>query len=163
MIFISVGTQKFSMNRLFEIIDTLIEQGEIDDDVFAQIGYSEYVPRFYKFNRFVDNSTFDKKIRECTLFITHGGVGNIITALKLKKQIIVFPRLSEFGEHVDDHQLQIAEAFETQGYVLVCEKKDELSDKITNAKKFIPKEYVSNTRRFINRLCSYIDGENKNK
>lgn len=44
MIFVSVGTQKFPLDRLFKEIDSLIEQGLINEPVFAQIGTSNYIP-----------------------------------------------------------------------------------------------------------------------
>ena len=52
-----------------------------------------------------------KKIRECDVLITHSGVATIIAGLKNDKKVIVVPRLAKYGEHVDDHQVQIAESF----------------------------------------------------
>ena len=42
-IFITLGSQKFQFNRLLEAVDELCEKGTVDaEDVFAQIGYSDY-------------------------------------------------------------------------------------------------------------------------
>ena len=45
-IFITLGSQKFQFNRLLEAVDELCEKGTVDaEDVFAQIGYSDYFPK----------------------------------------------------------------------------------------------------------------------
>ena len=38
MIFVAVGTQKFPFNRLLKGIDDLMDQGQLEEEVFAQIG-----------------------------------------------------------------------------------------------------------------------------
>ena len=48
MIFITTGSQKFQFNRLLQKIDELVAEGTIKDEVFAQIGYSDYVPKHYE-------------------------------------------------------------------------------------------------------------------
>ena len=45
MIFITLGSQKFQFNRLLKAVDELVAAGKIKDEVFAQIGYSDYKPR----------------------------------------------------------------------------------------------------------------------
>lgn len=42
MIFVTTGSQKFQFNRLLQKIDLLIEEGMIREEVFAQIGVSDY-------------------------------------------------------------------------------------------------------------------------
>lgn len=44
-IFITLGSQKFQFNRLLIAVDKLCEKKVISgEDVFAQTGYSDYVP-----------------------------------------------------------------------------------------------------------------------
>jgi UDP-N-acetylglucosamine--N-acetylmuramyl-(pentapeptide) pyrophosphoryl-undecaprenol N-acetylglucosamine transferase len=40
--------------------------------------------------------------------------------------VIAMPRLSELGEHYDDHQSEITEAFEARGLVRVARTSDDL-------------------------------------
>jgi UDP-N-acetylglucosamine transferase subunit ALG13 len=49
--------------------------------------------------------------------ICHAGVGSIITALQVGHTPVVVPRLAVHGEHVDDHQLDIATRFAERGLV----------------------------------------------
>lgn len=56
-IFITLGSQKFQFNRLLIAVDKLCEKNIIcGDDVFAQTGYSDYVPRNFSYN----NSSIEK-------------------------------------------------------------------------------------------------------
>ena len=52
MIFVTTGSQKFQFNRLLQKIDLLIEEGMIREEVFAQIGVSDYQPKHYEYCRF---------------------------------------------------------------------------------------------------------------
>ena len=104
MIFVTTGSQKFQFNRLLQKIDLLIEEGMIREEVFAQIGVSDYQPKHYEYCRFLDREGFTGKLRECRMVITHGGTGVIIGAVKQGKKVIAVPRLASYGEHVDDHQ-----------------------------------------------------------
>ena len=120
MIVVTVGTQKFQFNRLLEEIDNLIEKGIITEPVIVQVGYSTYRSRNYEMISFLENEKLKKMISSCRVLITHAGLGTIIQGLELKKKMIVVPRQKMFGEHVDDHQNEIAEKFETMGYITVC-------------------------------------------
>lgn len=154
MIFVAVGTRKFQLNRLLSEIDALVEKGLIKEKVFAQTGYSDYRPKNYDYIDFMPKLEFDDRIRNCDLLITHGGVGIILTALKNEKPIIVFPRLSKYGEHIDDHQLEITEAFVELNYVLQVTNCNTLLKTINVAKKHIFNTYVSNR----NSVIEYISG-----
>lgn len=156
MIFVALGTQKFQLNRLLKLIDSLIETKQIKDEVFAQIGNSDYHPVNYKYSDFLNPKDFEEYISKCDLLITHSGVGTIVCGLKNKKPVIVFPRLAKFCEHVDDHQLQIAEAFSSQNYVLLCGENDNLSDLIKMSYSHIFSVYKSNRKVMIDELRGYI-------
>ncbi len=158
MIFISLGSQKFQFNRLLIAVDRLVEEGKIRDEVFAQVGYSDYQPKHYRFKPFLNSDEFNQSIREADVIITHAGTGVIINAVKKGKKVIVVPRLGRFGEHVDDHQVQIAEMFSQLGYICACQDCDELAEKLEEVKNLEFQPYVSNTDRIIGSLEEYISG-----
>ena len=58
MIFVVLGSQKFQFNRLLKKIDELIEQGIMEESVFAQVGFSDYVPQYYEYKNFVCRDEF---------------------------------------------------------------------------------------------------------
>lgn len=112
-IFITLGSQKFQFNRLLIAVDKLCEKKVISgEDVFAQTGYSDYVPRNYSYNNFLDRDEFSVEMGKADIVITHGGTGAIIGAVKKGKKVIAVPRRAKYGEHVDDHQLQLIKQFD---------------------------------------------------
>lgn len=117
MIFVCTGTQVYQFDRLLKKIDELVQEGKIVDEIFAQTGASTYVPKYYSFKKFLSGDEFKEYQRKADLIISHGGTGALISALKLGKNIIAVPRLAKYGEHTDDHQLQIVEVLSEQGYI----------------------------------------------
>ncbi len=140
MIFVTLGTQKFQMNRLVKAADKLA--GEIDEEVFVQTGNSTYKPKKCKYKAFMDPEEYKEKIEKCSCLITHAGVGTIITGVNASKPVIVVPRMAKMKEHVDDHQKEIAEAFSIKGCVLCCESTDRLKEYVEKARSFKFQPYV---------------------
>ena len=139
MIFVTMGTQKFQMNRLVKAADELAEQ--ISEEVFVQKGWSDYVPKHCRYTDFMDVTDYNRQISECSVLVTHAGVGTIVYGINAGKPIVVVPRLNKYLEHVDDHQLQIAEAFSSKGCVLCCEEVDRLKEFIDKARNYDFKPY----------------------
>lgn len=156
MIFVTLGSQKFQFNRLLKQLDILVESGVIQEEIFAQTGYSDYIPQNYKFKAFLDRTDFENIMNECSLVVTHGGTGAIVGALKKGKKVIAVPRLCKFNEHVDDHQKQIVEQFTRLGFIASVEEIENLEDIINKLPSMNFKSYVSNTRNFIQSIDEFI-------
>ena len=120
MIFVTLGSQKFQFDRLLKEIDRLIKTGRITEEVFAQTGYSTYHPKYFLYKNFLNREEFKKCIEKSSFVITHGGTGAIISSLKIGKKVIAVPRRVEFGEHVDNHQLQLLAQFDELNLVSAC-------------------------------------------
>ena len=131
MIFITLGSQKFQFDRLLKEVDRLIADGVIQEKVFAQIGASEYLPQNYTYERFLDRQRFAKIMDQCDSVITHGGTGVIIGAVKKGKKVIAVPRLAKYGEHVDDHQLEITSQFKEMNLIESVDSVELLHDVIS--------------------------------
>jgi UDP-N-acetylglucosamine transferase subunit ALG13 len=65
--------------------------------------------------------------------ITHAGVGSIICAIREGHMPLVVPRRNEFGEHVDDHQVELTRALEQRGGVIAVWEVENLHEAITMA------------------------------
>ena len=130
MIFVSTGSRKFQFDRLIKKMDELVADGTIKERVFAQIAESAYLPRNYEYVRYLSPEDFSKYQEEADLVVTHAGTGALIGALKKGKQVIAVPRLAKFGEHSDDHQIQVAEVLEAEGFLRVVLDMDKLSETI---------------------------------
>lgn len=157
MIYVAVGTQKFPFNRLLQKLDQYIEEGLIDEPIFAQIGSSTYKPKHYQYKDFLTREKFTEYVEQCDLLITHSGVATIMLGLKCKKPVIVIPRLTKHGEHVDDHQVQIAETFAEKNYVLQCGEEDNLADLIVEARKHHFDHYVSQKQQVVDTVRNYLN------
>jgi len=145
MIFVTVGSQKFQFNRLLKKVDELIENGVIKDEVFAQIGVSDYKPKNYKHVDFTTREEFAENLDKCDLLITHAGTGVIVTALKKGKKVIAIPRLAKFNEHVDDHQIQLVKQFNELNLIEPCYDIDTIDVSLKNIEKKEYGQYQSNS------------------
>ncbi|WP_461197750.1 PssE/Cps14G family polysaccharide biosynthesis glycosyltransferase [Enterococcus sp. N249-2] len=159
MIFVTLGSQKFQFNRLLQWIDELITQSIINDEVYAQIGYSDYKPKNYKYDHFLDRSDFIYNMEKSSIVISHAGTGSIVTALKLNKKTIVVPRLKKYGEHIDDHQIEITKTFENLNYLYGSLTIDEFISKISKLEDVSFKHFKSNNRVYIETITSFIENE----
>ena len=156
-IFITLGSQKFQFNRLLIAVDKLCEKNIIcGDDVFAQTGYSDYVPRNFSYNNFLDREEFSVEMGKADIVITHGGTGAIIGAVKKGKKVIAVPRRAKYGEHVDDHQLQLVGQFKELDLICECDDTNDLADAIEKVKYTKYAVYKSNTEQILNSIEKYI-------
>lgn len=157
MIFVTLGSQKFQFNRLLIEIDRLVEEGKITEEVFAQIGYSDYKPKNYCYKEFLDRDEFSRSMSKCDKIITHGGTGAIIGAVKKGKKVIAVPRLAKFGEHVDNHQLQIVEQFEEMKFIKSIINECDLEKVLLKIEEYVFLKYESNTLNLINSIEQFIE------
>ena len=156
-IFITLGSQKFQFIRLLKAVDVLCEDKSIlAEDVFAQIGYSDYCPKYYKYKNFLDRDEFSDEMGKAEIVITHGGTGAIIGAVKKGKKVIAVPRLAKYGEHVDDHQLQLIKQFDELNLICTCNDTSELKKALDTVRKTKYSQYESNTLTIINDIEKYI-------
>lgn len=159
-IFITLGSQKFQFNRLLKSVDELCENGTIvAEDVFAQIGYSDYLPKNYSYKKFLDRDQFSAEMSKADIVITHGGTGAIIGAVKKGKKVIAVPRRAKYGEHVDDHQLQLVEQFKELHLICECDDAEKIGEALEIVKKTTYKGYVSNTQRIISSIEKFIENK----
>jgi UDP-N-acetylglucosamine transferase subunit ALG13 len=157
MIFITLGSQKFQFNRLLMAIDELVKNVVINDTVIAQIGYSDYKPINYEYKDFMDRDEFEAEIDKADVVITHGGTGAIIGALKKGKKVIAVPRLAKYGEHVDDHQLQLIGQFRELNLICSCQECNKIGNALETVKKTEYKAYESNTQSIIDSIVDFIE------
>lgn len=157
MIFVTLGSQKFQFNRLLKKLDNLVKNSKIKEEIFAQIGYSDYKPQNYKYKDFVDRDQFKDIMSKSDIVITHGGTGAIITAVKQEKKVIAMPRLAKYGEHVDDHQIQIVKEFEDSGIIKAVYDIEDLEKALISINSEHFKKYKSNTQTIINDIEEYIE------
>ncbi|OSY02776.1 PssE/Cps14G family polysaccharide biosynthesis glycosyltransferase [Bacillus mycoides] len=157
MIFITVGSQKFQFDRLLKEIDRLIEEKQVSsEDVFAQIGYSTYEPRFYSYQNFLNKEEFLNLIDKSEIIVTHGGTGSIINGVKKEKKVIGIPRMVEHGEHVDNHQFEIIEQFKNSNLIYGVFDVSEIENALKSVKDMKFRKYESNIENIIGVLENFL-------
>ncbi|WP_343614059.1 glycosyltransferase [Novosphingobium sp.] len=109
MILLSVGTQ-LPFDRLVSTVDAWAARRP-DVEVFAQIGPSSYAPKAMKSEAFIDPDRFRTLQAQCSLMISHAGIGSIINAMEMRKPIIILPRDHLRGEHRNGHQMSTVQRF----------------------------------------------------
>lgn len=163
MILVTLGTQDKSFERLLRAIDEKLMDGSITDEVVVQAGLTKYESERMKIYDFVAYEEFDSLIKSCDILITHGGVGSIVTGLKNKKKVIAAARLREYGEHTNDHQLQIIDNFSKAGYIIELSDFSKLDEAVEKARSFEPNEYQSNRDNFVALIERLIEEPKKKK
>ena len=115
MIFVTVGGQ-LPFDRLIRHVDDWAAKHP-DVEVFAQIGRSEFAPRHLDSAKLLPGVEFMERMQTADAIIGHAGMGTILTALEIRKPLLIFPRRAEQGEHRNDHQLATARYFAESGLV----------------------------------------------
>lgn len=156
MILVTLGTQDKSFDRLLKAVDKEIKNGNIKEEVIVQAGYTKYESKNMKIFDYVSEEDFKKYIDKCNLLITHSGVGTILNGIENGKKIIVVPRLSKYKEHHNDHQVEIAEEFEKEGYVIYLKDMRDLGNIIKKINKFNPRKLEHN-KEVIKTIENFID------
>ncbi|ELK44182.1 glycosyltransferase [Halobacillus sp. BAB-2008] len=139
MIFVSLGTQRFRFDRLIHKLDNLCELGVVREKVIVQSGGYHYKvsSENFVFKDFLSIEEMQKFIQSSEVTILHGGTGSIITCLKGKKKPIVVPRLKKYGEHIDDHQQEIAQLFNSKELIEVVNDMEELNERINSVRNVV--------------------------
>lgn len=157
MVLVLLGTQNNDFTRLLKAVQENIDNKLIEDEVVVQAGFTKFDSKDMKIFDFIDKEKLFELIDKADLIITHGGVGSIIASLKKGKKVIVVPRQKKYGEHVNNHQLQIAKKFEQDGYVKYALELNELGNIILEMKDFKPKKFENNKSKVVSIVENFID------
>jgi UDP-N-acetylglucosamine transferase subunit ALG13 len=103
--------------RLIRLAASLAEyKGE---ELHVQHGHTDPVPDVEAhWVQWYTRPELTEAMRAASAVVVHGGSGCIYHALRLGIRPIPVPRLTQFGEHVDDHQLQLCGTLEREGRVV---------------------------------------------
>ena len=137
MILVLCGTQKQSFSRMIKAVETLAD----DNEIIVQAGHSQYHCEKMEIFDFIAPDKLKRLYEKTDFIITHAGAGSMFQAIESKKKIIAVPRMKKYGEHVDDHQLQLAEKLQKLGLLLVFNDGDNMRDIFDKLRGFEPKPY----------------------
>ena len=157
-ILICVGASEYGFERLLKIVDELCDEKKLDGKhIISQLGSSSYLPHNFKYFKLIGRNEYEKYVEQADVIISHAGTGSVIPPLKKGKKVIVFPRRECYGEHLDDHQLELANIFTQNGYTLCATNKAELQNCLSNIKNFVPRPFEPNTRNMNKLIIDFIE------
>ncbi len=156
MILVTVGTQG-AFDRLVRTVDTWAGENSVED-VFAQIGPSEYQPQSIDFAASVDPARFEELLKRADVVIAHAGMGTILKALELGKPVLIMPRRASLGEQRNEHQLATAERFKKLGVVRVAADEQELRQQLNELQGLQASERIGDSAspQLIDRLRGFL-------
>ncbi|MFD1735194.1 PssE/Cps14G family polysaccharide biosynthesis glycosyltransferase [Bacillus salitolerans] len=157
MILVVLGTHELPFTRLLEAVDSLKTAGKLDDEIVVQSGHTKFTSSHMKLIPFISYEELGALYDEARLIITHAGTGSVITGIKKGKKVIAAPRLEKYGEHNDDHQLQLVDEFVQAGYIVAWHDGDSLEDIIQQATTFEPKPFKSGRDQMLSIIEDFIN------
>lgn len=159
MIFVTVGTHEQQFNRLVECMDGYAAKHE--EKVIIQTGFSTYEPKYCEWSKLYPYQKMVELVGEARIVITHGGPSSFIMPLQIGKTPIVVPRMKDFDEHVNNHQVNFCrQVAERMGTIIEVEDMDELVrviDGYRDVVKKMKKENESNNAEFCRKLESIVE------
>lgn len=140
MIFVTVGTD-LPFNRMVRVVDDWA-RATGRDDVFAQIGETDWQPTHIAWSKFLQPPEFARRFAEAEVVVGHAGMGTILSALQWEKPILVMPRRASLGEQRNEHQLATAKNLSELGKINVAMDDTELRAMLDGLAQLRPREKI---------------------
>lgn len=116
---VTLGTYRgYGFPRL---IRRLIEILPIETDVLWQTGDTDISDFGISGHYAIPEQDLTQAMLEADVVISHAGVGTALAALEVGKCPLLVPRRLSLGEHVDDHQTQVARELADRGLAVSIE------------------------------------------
>ena len=157
MIFVTVGTHEQQFDRLIKEVDRLKKENLIQDEVFIQTGYSNYIPKYCEWEKIISYEKMNQLIDESNIIITHGGPATFMGVIAKGKIPIVVPRQKKFGEHVNDHQMEFVEKVLNIYNLTVITNISNLMSGISKINEQQGKSLKTNNNLFMENFIDMID------
>lgn len=155
MIFVTYGTQPHNFKHMGEVVNQI----NPDIHVVAQIGESTnniVRPNTQVYDYITD---YQQYVVDSEMIITHGGVGSIMGGLQAGKKVIVIPRLADFGEHIDNHQLEITTKLAKGNHIYYMQRNEDINQVIVTVRATDFAPYQSNTQNFVSNIEKILRGD----
>lgn len=142
MIFVTVGTC-VPFNRLINKIESIANT--IDEPISVQFGSSNEPKHCDAFSFSPELISYFQRAR---LIITHAGMGTALEIMKMEKPFIMIPRLVEYNEHFDNHQVETCEKMNEKFGIKYIINLNELTPELIKNYDYISNFNNNNLLRF---------------
>ena len=124
LLFATVGAT-LPFDRLVRAVADAKANGDIPETVIIQTGVGGHRPEAIETHETLPFETMLAYLRDADIVVCHGGTGSLITALRQACRVVAMPRSFRNGEHYDDHQTEITEAFAARGLIEVAHSSED--------------------------------------
>ena len=159
MIFVVLGTQDKSFDRLLAVIDKAVMDGIIKDRIIVQAGETKFSSENMEIRTIIPMNEFNQLIKDSDFIICHAGYGILSSALENGKKVLSAARLAEYGEHQNNHQCDILDYYEKKGYIMALRDFSKFNEAFESLKTFKPKQYNVSFEKLTKFICDYIDND----
>ena len=127
MIFVTVGTAHF--DPLIRKVDELVKDGIIKERVVGQIGRGQYIPKNFRYFRFI--RSLKSAYENSEIIISTGGAGTTMECVTQGYKLVVV----ENKTLMEGHQAQLLEEMSRRGHLVWCKDIDDLPNSIEEARR----------------------------
>ncbi|ODP36549.1 hypothetical protein BFL28_05805 [Sphingomonas turrisvirgatae] len=162
LLFATVGAT-LPFDRLIEMVETAKHKGLLPERIIAQCGEGG---RRSDTIETVESLGFDEVkdiLRRADFVVCHGGTGSLVTAAQNGCRTIAVPRRFARGEHYDDHQEEIAEAFHERGLAIAVDDQDEFEAAIAEWRTRTPQVATRDASAMMAYLRKLLTDWDKNR
>jgi UDP-N-acetylglucosamine transferase subunit ALG13 len=89
----------------------------VSESVVMQVGTSKLKSSNPESRPFYTDHEYDSLFEEARVVVSHAGIGTLLRASETNKPFVCVPRLKRYGEHWDDHQLEVCEELGRRGSI----------------------------------------------
>jgi UDP-N-acetylglucosamine--N-acetylmuramyl-(pentapeptide) pyrophosphoryl-undecaprenol N-acetylglucosamine transferase len=114
-IVVTLGTIDFGFARLLKRLIDIIPP---DVSVMWQVGSTDARQLPIDGIASLSSSELDEELKRADVVVAHAGIGSALAALDAGRCPVLVPRERAHGEHVDDHQRQIATELDLRGLAI---------------------------------------------
>lgn len=157
LLFATVGaTLPFA--RMVDWVERARDDGLMPARVILQVGDGGRQPDGIECHEGLPFDRLTDIVADADIVVCHGGTGSIITALQRGCHVIVIPREFARGEHYDDHQSEIAEAFAQRGLIQIARTYADFTAALRAVPTRTARMATTRPEALASWLKTYIDG-----
>jgi beta-1,4-N-acetylglucosaminyltransferase len=155
LIYVTLGTMFLEFPRLVRMMDEIARA--TGEEIIMQTGMGKTLPSACAHFDFKPHDDVLAIQREARVIVCHAGIGSVLDALHVRRPLIVVPRLKKYGEHMNDHQIDLARAVERRGWGRMILDIEDLPSACAQPPP-VPAAYVPAKARLIASLREVIEG-----
>lgn len=115
---VTAGSSRASFRRMVDAVRRVLPR---DAEVLWQTGATDVSDLGIEARPVLPAAELAEAMTRADIVVAHAGVGSALMALRAGKCPLLLPRSRAFGEHVDDHQHQVANALGATGLAVAVE------------------------------------------